>query len=212
MTKQNKVTLTYGTFDLFHYGHERLLLRIKSKTDYLIVGVSTDKYNYSKNKNAIQNQYERFDFLNSLHYIDKVIWEDNVLPQWINDYREYNADEIVMGSDHINELDYLRKIGINISYLKRTSGISTSYTKNKMDLLKPIIFFDDNLSNHNQLSEKIIKCNHNNFIIIAIPESTKVPRKDIFNFWSKKQFVDLCLYVGDADDDNTIIKKYLKNK
>jgi len=124
-----KVILTYGTFDVFHHGHERLLKRIKEQCDILIVGVASDDYNHRKNKQALQSEEERFKVINSLPYVDKVIIEDG-LEQWGNDFKKYNADCIMMGSDHMGVLDYLEEEqDVVVKYLSRTKGISTSDLK-----------------------------------------------------------------------------------
>ena len=79
--KKPKVVITYGTFDMFHFGHERLLKRAKERGDYLIVGVSTDEYNKKKGKKAVQSFEERLKYVESLPYVDKAIPEEGIEPQ-----------------------------------------------------------------------------------------------------------------------------------
>lgn len=138
-----KIVITYGTFDLFHIGHERLLRRAKGDNNYLIVGVATDEYNKEKEKyTTIQNEFERFNVIASLDYVDKVIFEKNVVPQWIDDYKKYNVDEIVMGSDHDGELNFLQtKYNLNLRFLERTKNISSTEIKNNLQKSKVILTY-----------------------------------------------------------------------
>jgi glycerol-3-phosphate cytidylyltransferase len=80
-TKKQITVITYGTFDMFHFGHERLLKRAKERGDYLIVGVATDKYNKEKGKESIQSFEERLAYVESLPYVDKAIAENGIKPQ-----------------------------------------------------------------------------------------------------------------------------------
>ena len=93
-----KRILTYGTFDLLHYGHIRLLKRAKALGDYLIVALSTDEFNEIKGKKAYHNYETRKLMLEAIRYVDLVIPEEN-WEQKINDVKEYKADIVVMGSD-----------------------------------------------------------------------------------------------------------------
>ena len=125
-----KRVLTYGTFDLLHYGHIEILRRAKSLGDYLIVAVSTDEFNDIKGKKAYHDYNTRKKMLESIRYVDLVIpekeWE-----QKINDVVEYKVDTFVMGSDWEGKFDFLRDY-CEVVYLPRTEGIST--TKIKEDL------------------------------------------------------------------------------
>jgi glycerol-3-phosphate cytidylyltransferase len=79
--RKPKVVITYGTFDMFHFGHERLLRRAKERGDILIVGVATDEYNKEKGKEAMQPFEERLKYVESLPYVDKAIPETGIKPQ-----------------------------------------------------------------------------------------------------------------------------------
>ena len=79
--KRQKKVITYGTFDMFHFGHERLLKRAKERGEYLIVGVSTDEYNDFKGKKSLQSFEERLKYVESLPYVDKAIPEAGIKPQ-----------------------------------------------------------------------------------------------------------------------------------
>ena len=127
-----KRVLTYGTFDLLHYGHIRLLKRAKALGDYLIVALSTEEFNDIKGKKTYHNYETRKMMLEAIRYVDLVIPEEN-WEQKINDVREYNVDIVVMGSDWAgsDKFEYLNDY-CEVVYLDRTEGIST--TKIKSDL------------------------------------------------------------------------------
>ena len=127
-----KRILTYGTFDLLHYGHIRLLQRAKALGDYLIVAVSTDEFNATKGKKAYHNYETRKKMLEAIRYVDLVIPEDN-WEQKISDVQRYDVDIVVMGSDWAgsDKFDYLQDY-CEVVYLDRTEGISS--TKIKRDL------------------------------------------------------------------------------
>lgn len=127
-----KRVLTYGTFDLLHFGHIEILRRAKELGDYLIVAVSTDEFNKIKGKKAYHNYETRKKMLEAIRYVDLVIPE-NDWKQKRNDVLEYKVDAVVMGSDWENNENFecLRDI-CDVVYLPRTEGIST--TKIKKDL------------------------------------------------------------------------------
>ena len=127
-----KRVITYGTFDLLHYGHINLLKRAKSLGDYLIVGLSTDEFNNTKkNKESYFDYENRKSLLDAVKYVDLVIpeetWDQKVL-----DIQKYNVDIFVIGDDWKGKFDYLEDFGIEVVYLPRTKEIST--TKIKKDL------------------------------------------------------------------------------
>ena len=93
-----KRILTYGTYDLLHYGHVRLLRRAKALGDYLIVAISTDEFNAIKGKKAYHNYEIRKEILEAIRYVDLVIPETD-WEQKIDDVKKYNVDTVVMGSD-----------------------------------------------------------------------------------------------------------------
>lgn len=127
-----KRILTYGTFDLLHYGHIRILKRAKELGDYLIVALSTDEFNAIKHKKAYHNYETRKKMLEAIRYVDLVIPENN-WEQKINDVKEYFVDTVVMGDDWTGseKFEILRDY-CEVVYLPRTEGIST--TKIKKDL------------------------------------------------------------------------------
>lgn len=133
-----KRILTYGTFDLLHYGHINLLKRAKALGDYLIVAVSTDEFNELKGKKAYHNYETRKMMLEAIRYVDLVIPEEN-WEQKINDIKRYEADVVVMGSDWAgsDKFDYLQDY-CEVVYLPRTEGISTTKIKRDLELQEPI--------------------------------------------------------------------------
>lgn len=133
-----KRVLTYGTFDLLHYGHIRLLKRAKELGDYLIVALSTDEFNEIKGKKAYHNYETRKKMLEAIRYVDLVIPENN-WEQKIDDVKEYFVDVVVMGSDWegSDRFDYLKDY-CELVYLDRTEGISTTKIKNDLGLQEPV--------------------------------------------------------------------------
>ena len=126
-----KKVITYGTFDLLHYGHINLLQRAKALGDYLIVALSTDEFNeQSKGKVTYFSYEERKRLLEAIRYVDLVITEEN-WGQKISDVKEFKVDTFVMGNDWEGKFDFLKDY-CEVVYLKRTPEIST--TKIKSDL------------------------------------------------------------------------------
>jgi glycerol-3-phosphate cytidylyltransferase len=132
-----KRILTYGTFDLLHYGHIRLLKRAKALGDYLVVAVSTEEFNELKGKKTYHNYETRKKMLEAIRYVDLVIPEEN-WEQKINDVREYHIDTVVMGSDWAgsDKFEYLNDY-CEVVYLDRTEGISTTKIKEDLKLQEP---------------------------------------------------------------------------
>lgn len=131
--------LTYGTFDLLHYGHIRILQRAKAQGDYLVVAVSTDEFNAIKGKKAYHNYETRKKMLEAIRYVDLVIPE-NDWNQKRNDVIEYKIDEVVMGSDWKgNEKFEILKDLCEVTYLPRTEGISTTKIKKDLGLQEPTV-------------------------------------------------------------------------
>lgn len=131
-----KRVITYGTFDLLHYGHINLLKRAKELGDYLIVGLSTDEFNINnKNKKSYFCYDERKVLLESVRYVDLVIPEKN-WEQKITDVKQYNINVFVIGDDWKGKFDFLIKEGVEVIYLPRTPEISTSKIKNDLNIKK----------------------------------------------------------------------------
>jgi glycerol-3-phosphate cytidylyltransferase len=133
-----KRVLTYGTYDLLHYGHIRLLKRAKELGDYLIVALSTDEFNELKGKKAYHNYETRKKMLEAIRYVDLVIPENN-WDQKIDDVKKYYVDVTVMGGDWEGDprFEKLRDY-CEVVYLPRTKGISTSKIKKDLGLQEPV--------------------------------------------------------------------------
>ncbi|WP_099223093.1 glycerol-3-phosphate cytidylyltransferase [Listeria costaricensis] len=125
-----KTVITYGTFDLLHWGHIELLKRARALGDYLIVALSTDEFNRIKHKEAFHSYEHRKLILEAIRYVDKVIPEEN-WEQKVNDVEKYHVDIFVMGSDWEGEFDFLKGY-CEVIYLSRTEGISTTQIKDDL--------------------------------------------------------------------------------
>lgn len=120
-----KKVITYGTYDLLHQGHLNLLRRAKELGDYLIVGVTSDSFDWNRGKlNVRNNVLERIDSVKATGYADKIIIEDYV-GQKIDDIQRYEVDTFAIGSDWKGKFDYLEEY-CNVVYLPRTEGISST--------------------------------------------------------------------------------------
>lgn len=123
-----KTVITYGTFDLFHVGHLNLLKRAKELGDYLIVAVSSDRFNWEeKQKKCEIPDKDRMAIVEAIKYVDKVIPEDS-WEQKIEDVKKYNVDVFVMGDDWKGKFDFLKDY-CEVVYLPRTEGISSTQLK-----------------------------------------------------------------------------------
>ncbi|EUJ27460.1 glycerol-3-phosphate cytidylyltransferase [Listeria floridensis FSL S10-1187] len=125
-----KKVLTYGTFDLLHWGHIELLRRAKEMGDYLVVGLSTDAFNRIKHKEAYHSYQHRKLILEAIRYVDEVIPEEN-WDQKIDDVKNNQIDVFVMGDDWLGEFDFLKPY-CEVVYLPRTDGISTTQIKDDL--------------------------------------------------------------------------------
>lgn len=126
-----KRVITYGTFDLLHYGHINLLRRAKALGDYLVVVVSTDEFNWvQKQKKCYFTYEERKNILEAIRYVDLVVPEES-WEQKITDVQKYCIDTFVMGDDWEGKFDYLREY-CDVVYLPRTPEISTTQIKQEL--------------------------------------------------------------------------------
>jgi len=130
--KQYNTCITYGTFDLFHIGHLKLLERIKGMCSNLIVAVSTDEFNELKGKKCVIPYEQRAAIVSGIKYVDKVIPENN-WEQKLTDVEKYNVDCFVIGADWEGKFDFLKE-KCEVIYLPRTDGISTTELKNKLKI------------------------------------------------------------------------------
>lgn len=145
-----KRILTYGTYDLLHYGHIRLLERASKLGDYLIVALSTDEFNQIKGKKSYYSYELRKQMLEAVRYVDLVIPENNWEQKKL-DVLTYNIDTVVMGSDwKDNEHFEILRDYCDVVYLERTEGIST--TKIKVDL-----YSNENIASKNSPNNSSVK-------------------------------------------------------
>lgn len=125
--------ITYGTFDLLHYGHINLLRRAKAYGDYLIVVVSSDEFNIKEKNKECYFSYEiRKQLVEAVRYVDLVIPEES-WDQKISDIKEYHVDTLVIGDDWKGKFDYLKE-HCEVVYLPRTPEVSTSQIKNDLKI------------------------------------------------------------------------------
>jgi glycerol-3-phosphate cytidylyltransferase len=128
---QIKKLITYGTFDLFHVGHLRLLQRVKNLGHHLTVSISTDDFNAIKGKKTLIPYEQRKEIVENIKYVDLVIpetcWE-----QKIEDIKKYEIDIFAMGNDWDGKFDFLKEY-CEVIYLPRTEDISSTEIKKQMD-------------------------------------------------------------------------------
>lgn len=126
-----KKVITYGTFDLLHYGHINLLRRAKELGDYLIVALSTDEFNWNEKRKKCYFSYEqRKKLLEAIRYVDLVIPEEN-WAQKVTDVQEFRVDTFVIGNDWEGKFDFLKDY-CEVVYLPRTPEISTTQIKQEL--------------------------------------------------------------------------------
>ena len=126
-----KKVITYGTYDLLHYGHVNLLRHAKEYGDYLIVALSTDEFNWNmKQKKSYFSYEERKHLVEAIRYVDLVIPENN-WEQKISDIKEFKVDVFVIGDDWRGKFDFLKEY-CEVVYLPRTPKISTTQIKENL--------------------------------------------------------------------------------
>ncbi|MDI6553854.1 glycerol-3-phosphate cytidylyltransferase [Leuconostoc falkenbergense] len=129
-----KRVITYGTFDMLHYGHINLLKRAKALGDYLIVVLSTDEFNWSEKQKKTYFSYEkRKQLLEAIRYVDLVVPE-NSWKQKVSDVKLYQVDTFVMGDDWSGQFDFVQdETAAEVVYLPRTPEISTTQIKKDLN-------------------------------------------------------------------------------
>lgn len=129
--------ITYGTFDLLHYGHINLLRRARELGDYLIVALSTDEFNWNEKRKKCYFPYaKRKMMLEAIRYVDEVIPEEN-WEQKNTDVVKHGCSVFVMGDDWKGKFDFLKDKGVDVVYLARTPEISTSQIKETLGSQDP---------------------------------------------------------------------------
>ena len=125
-----KKVITYGTFDLFHEGHYRLLQRAKELGDYLIVGVTTEEYDQTRGKlSVVDSLLTRIENVRKTGFADEIIIESSS-GQKVRDIQKYQVDVFTVGSDWEGVFDYLKKY-CDVVYLERTKGVSSTMLREK---------------------------------------------------------------------------------
>jgi glycerol-3-phosphate cytidylyltransferase len=119
--------ITYGTFDCLHYGHINLLKTAKSMGDFLIVGLSSDRFNEAKGKESFFNFQQRKEMLELIKPVDLLIAE-NSWEQKIDDIKKYKIDVFCIGNDWVGKFDYLEEF-CKVVYLERTPNICSTEIK-----------------------------------------------------------------------------------
>jgi len=125
-----KVVITYGTFDMFHIGHLKLLQRLKELGDYLIVGVSTDEFNGQKGKKTLIPYEQRSEIVSNIKCVDLVIPESN-WEQKVEDIKKFDVDIFAIGDDWQGKFDFLKEY-CEVVYLSRTENVSTTKLKKSL--------------------------------------------------------------------------------
>lgn len=144
-----KRVITYGTYDLLHYGHINLLRRAKALGDYLIVVLSSDEFNWNeKHKKCYFTYEQRKALVESIRYVDLVIPEES-WTQKRSDMHEYHIDTFVMGDDWKGKFDFLKEEGVEVVYLPRTPEISSSQMK--QDLHNTTDSIESSKTDHNEI-------------------------------------------------------------
>ena len=129
--------ITYGTFDLFHEGHYRLLQRAKALGDYLIVGVTTEAYDKTRGKlNVVDSLTTRIENVKKTGFADEVIIEE-AAGQKFNDIKKYHIDIFTVGSDWVGAFDYLSDY-CKVIYLERTKNISSTMLREQKQQIQRI--------------------------------------------------------------------------
>jgi len=127
-----KKVITYGTFDLFHIGHQRIIERAKALGDYLIVGVTSEPFDRARGKLGVRDDLTaRIESVRAHGFADEIIVEEYD-GQKIDDIRKYGIDLFVIGSDWTGKFEYLREY-CEVVYLPRTEGVSSSMLRERFE-------------------------------------------------------------------------------
>ena len=137
-----KTVITYGTFDLLHNGHLNLLRRARELGDYLIVGVTSDRYDRERGKLNVQNDLmKRMEDVRNTGYADRIIVEEQ-FGQKIDDIKRYQVDTFAIGSDWLGQFDYLGAY-CEVVYLERTQGVSSTKLRHEQNQIVNVGMLSD---------------------------------------------------------------------
>lgn len=160
--------ITYGSYDMFHYGHERLLLRAKALGDYLIVGVTSDDYDKTRGKiNLQQSLMERVEAVRATGIADEIIIEEYE-GQKIDDIKKYDIDIFTVGSDWAGYFDYLKEY-CKVVYLPRTEGISSTEIREQQRSIRLGLVGDAHFLNKVWREAKYVNGVHINALLTQKP-------------------------------------------
>lgn len=210
-----KRVITYGTYDLLHYGHIRLLERAKALGDYLIVGVTADDFDRTRGKiNVQQSLMERMEAVKATGIADEVIIEEYE-GQKIDDILRYNIDIFAIGSDWVGHFDYLKEY-CDVVYLERTAGISSSELRSENREIKLGLVGESNFLNKFERESHFV----NGIKISAL--YTKISAENNFsksltnlqcdNYKDLLTKVDAVYLISKPEEHYTQIKLALQNK
>lgn len=200
-----KKVITYGTYDLFHEGHYKLLERAKALGDYLIVGVTTEHFDEARGKvNVVDSIMERIENVRKTGFADEIIVEDHE-GQKIEDIQKYGVDIFVLGSDWKGHFDYLKEY-CEVVYLERTANVSsTIIRKDKFPIVRVGIVGTGRIaprfvSEAKYVSGIEIECAYNPEKISALQfqqeEGISVYTDDMEEFWNRTDAV----YIGSPNE------------
>lgn len=204
-----KKVITYGTFDMLHYGHIRLLERAKKLGDYLIVGVTSDSFDKRRGKiNVRQSLIERVEAVKNTGLVDEVIIEEYE-GQKIDDIKHYDVDIFAIGSDWTGKFDYLKDY-CTVVYLERTTGISSSQIRSEKKYVRVgyigdssvVLKYINETENVNGLIKEVWLTSRN----IQETEISVVNDKDVFF-----KRVDACFLFRDFKNQFNNAKEILSN-
>lgn len=205
-----KKVITYGTFDLLHRGHIRLLERAKSLGDYLIVGVTADDFDKKRGKiNVQQSLIERIESIKSTGLADKIIIEEYE-GQKIDDVKRFGIDIFAIGSDWVGQFDYLKEY-CDVVYLERTHGISSTELRNDIRKVRFGLIGSGNIIQKYYNETKFV--NGIDLIGIYSVYHKKLKNKSLPCFESIDKllnFVDAVYIYGNPRENYKIIKKCLE--
>ena len=153
-----KKVITYGTYDLFHYGHQRLLERAKALGDYLIVGVTTDNFDLERGKmSTCNNVMERIEAVKATGLADQIVIEE-YKGQKIDDIQKYGVDIFAIGSDWEGYFDYLKEY-CEVVYLPRTQGISSTELREERPMVNIGVIGTGSIANRFVPESKFVNSN-----------------------------------------------------
>ena len=210
-----KKVITYGTFDLMHYGHVRLLERAKKLGDYLIVGVTSNDFDKRRGKiNVQQSLIERIANIKSTGLADEIIVEEYE-GQKIDDIINYGIDIFAIGSDWLGKFDYLKEY-CDVIYLERTEGISSTKIRNEESSVKLGIVGEDEIIkkyiNEGQYVNglKITAIYSENDVLVNELKKSDIKHYDNYNLMLDN--IDAVFIVSDVEKRYSFAIEAIKNK